>query len=130
MYFQVAGPENFTRFYVVVRAEQVERPQWLAESQPCRALIRITTRPRLAITTSPKVEAAGISNLLSALQMNVIRIDRRPSLEPTPFHDVYFVEIIREDGTSDGGCTWRRETKMALKRIEEAGGNARLIGFW
>lgn len=69
--------------------------------------------------------------------MTIIRMDRRPSISPVPFHDVYIVEVERNsensksiDGSQEGGSSWMLEVEEGLQRIRILGGVATLLGVW
>jgi hypothetical protein len=74
-------------------------------------------------------ERNAISHLLTALQMTVTRLDRRPTIGTAPFHDTYIAELERE-GHAQDNIPWAREVEAAVERIRHAGGDARLIGMW
>ncbi|KAF8078523.1 Prephenate dehydratase-domain-containing protein [Lyophyllum atratum] len=114
---------NFTRFYVVSSDEKTAMPSWLPKSQPDRALIQISTQVQPSGTGS-------ISRFLAALQINFTRVDRRPSSTATPFHDLYFAELQRDTKAVAEEEVWLLEANRAVQRIQEAGGDARLIGLW
>jgi hypothetical protein len=81
---------------------------------------------------------ASIMQLLTALGMDAIRVDRRPSVHGIPFHDVYFVELQEEDKkyVVETGVTvrsidwWSLEVEQAMVRVRERGGEAQLLGMW
>lgn len=86
-----------------------------------------------------------ISDLLAALHLPVVRMDRRPSITVPreQFGSVYLVEVM-DDGGSDGfrpsegadvaGITglpsWRDKVLGAIARVVESGGRATLLGTW
>jgi hypothetical protein len=116
---------NFTRFYIVTKDREASFPSWLS-TEPHHALVQISTK----IPPSPPTEnGADISQLVSALKLNVTRLDRRPSIVAVPFHDIYLVELKDTDRhKSDIG--WIEEVDKAVESVGRAGGEARLVGIW
>jgi hypothetical protein len=70
-----------------------------------------------------------ISQLISALAIPITRLDRRPSLMGTPFHDVYFVELQERKETEDGE-SWKQAVRRGVERVRECGGNGHVLGTW
>lgn len=86
-----------------------------------------------------------ISDLLAALRLPIVRMDRRPSITVPreQFGSVYLVEVMDSKG-SDGfrpsegagvvGITglpsWRDKVLGAIARVVERGGRATLLGTW
>lgn len=104
-----------------------------------------------------KAESQGgarvtVSDLLAALRLPVMRMDRRPSIivPREQFGSVYLVEVMDDaEGSSDGsrpsqgaaieievGITglprspWRDKVLGAIARVVESGGRAALLGTW
>jgi hypothetical protein len=99
-----------------------------------------------------KAEVQGarvtISDLLAALRLPAVRMDRRPStsVPRDQFGSVYLVEVMDDDEQrSDGSrpsesCTgkvgitglpsWRARVLGAIARVVESGGRASLLGTW
>jgi hypothetical protein len=92
----------------------------------------------------------AVSDLLAALRLPVVRMDRRPSIAVPreQFGSVYLVEVMdNEDGSSDGArpsqgaagevgitdlprSSWRAKVLGAIARVVEGGGRAALLGTW
>ena len=77
-----------------------------------------------------------LSTLLTTFGVPVIRIDRRPSLNPTPFEQVYFVELeelgsgFEEELSKHGHSSWLHRVQMGIDRVTTAGAEAIIIGVW
>jgi hypothetical protein len=67
---------------------------------------------------------------MSDIPFNAIRrIDRRPSNNPTAFHDTIFVEVdihLLPQGENDA----EKVIRSALARASEAGAEAAWLGTW
>lgn len=97
--------DNFTRFLLLAT-----RPLALTGDRP-RALLRVQPQPG----------GTGIVWLLGALDLTTLKVDRRPSLLPAPFHDVYLVETEVDS---------EQDVDAALKRVRELGAECTLLGTW
>lgn len=116
---------NVTRFYLITSDDKIVLPSWLPKNRPSRALIRLLAQ----IHPSPR--RPGISQFLAALQINFLRIDRRPSPRTSLSYHVYFVELQGETNIAVlGDDGWSSEIRRAVQRVEEAGGHAEIIGLW
>jgi hypothetical protein len=117
-------PVNATRFYILgISGCLMFRP-----ITPKRALIRTAWRQ-----DGTHGLGANIMKLFVALGLHTTRVDRRPSLEPVPFHDVYFVELERvetEQGLSGTNSSWIEEVEDGIGRVKDIGGEACLLGVW
>ncbi|KAK7694819.1 hypothetical protein QCA50_002007 [Cerrena zonata] len=82
-----------------------------------------------------------ISTLFTSFGVPVTRIDRRPSLRPIPFDDVYFIEVeelgtpleYRNPTASPSSVSeenWLRKVQESVRRVRSAGLDATLIGLW
>lgn len=82
-----------------------------------------------------------ISTLFTSFGVPVTRIDRRPSLRPIPFDDVYFIEVeelgtpleFRNTTASPSSVseeTWLQKVQESVRRVKAAGLDATLIGLW
>lgn len=67
------------------------------------------------------------------------RVDRRPSLELVPFQDVYFIELLEnvDDNGHDierpeveGASQWAQRLQDGVRRINDGGGCAQVLGIW
>jgi hypothetical protein len=75
----------------------------------------------------------NLLQLLDQLELTVVRIDRRPSLEATPFHDTYFIEV--QQNSQNLHCTsesnnWSKEVENAVERLKRIGADINLAGLW
>jgi len=59
--------------------------------------------------------------MLSALELEILKIDRRPSLSTEPFQDTYFVEV---------GASADMDAAAVIARVRNAGAEATLLGRW
>ncbi|RDB29511.1 P-protein [Hypsizygus marmoreus] len=122
---------NFTRFYIICKDQETTITPQVPRTPRSQALVRISPQLPSSTASSVVISPPSISRLLSALQINIIRIDRRPSLGGIPFHDTYLVELQEEPSVErDTESSWLAEVVKAVQRVEEAGGIAHLIGFW
>ena len=147
--------DNFTRFYILANHPSSPLPNTGDERiEERNALIRLEVPPKAALQGAP----ATVSDLLAALRLPVVRIDRRPSTsEPREqFGSEYFVEVIdneRSDGFGPtpqqrreqqpqeqgrhvgkagiaGLSSWKERVIGAVARVVESGGRADLLGTW
>ena len=124
---------NFTRFYILSKTLTLEHLSPKGASFE-RALVRLSSSPAALSGTSTPT----ITQFLVALNLPTIRMDRRPSSYPIPFHDVYLVEVQRDSkdevitqrvqkGTKQ---SWISEVKAGLERVRDIGAEAALLGVW
>jgi prephenate dehydratase len=127
---------NFTRFYILSTTLAFEHIPPPKDGPPKHALVRLSSS---GMATSVDMHSAPtITQLLIALKLSAIRIDRRPSSYPVPFHDVYLVELQQnlKDGNTEKGLHkviephWISEVKAGLDRVKDIGGEAILLGVW
>jgi hypothetical protein len=78
-----------------------------------------------------------VSDLLAALRIPALRVDRRPSISVPreQFEDVYLVEVIDDERWLDGlesssPSSWKERVLGAITRAVESGGRATLLGTW
>ncbi|EEB90202.1 hypothetical protein MPER_11623 [Moniliophthora perniciosa FA553] len=120
---------NYTRFYIIARSSKIRPPVHHLK----KALMRIESGSHKANGHSkhPHVNAA---NLISVLQLRIMRIDRRLAPDGVPFNNVYIVEVEKEpEAGPNGGSdspTWKEQVEDAHRRIRENGGEVRLLGLW
>ncbi|KAF9460798.1 Prephenate dehydratase-domain-containing protein [Collybia nuda] len=112
---------NFTRFFIVVKDRKASFPSLLV-TELRHALIQVSTQ------TLPGT-GADISQLISSLNLRVVRLDRRPAVTNVPFHDIYLVEV-QDAERYKSVLEWTSEVDGAISRIGVLGGNAKLIGLW
>ncbi|KAJ7940864.1 Prephenate dehydratase-domain-containing protein [Mycena leptocephala] len=99
---------NFTRFYVLTATRDNELPP-----SPCP----VPSQTRCLVRLSPRSDLGpAITQLLTALAMNVSRFDRRPQLEKL------------ERG--DSGSPWASDIENGIERVRASGGEAELLGIW
>ncbi|KAG6888028.1 hypothetical protein C0995_010993 [Termitomyces sp. Mi166 len=122
MFLKFMLQANFTRFYLIARDKDAVIPETIHEKDSNRGLVRVSLEPP---KSSP---SQTISQILGALNMDVLRIDRRPSLQGN-FSNTYFIEI-QANATHQGRETWLLAASQAVEHIKQAGGDAQLIGLW
>lgn len=145
--------DNFTRFYILAghpsspplpntRDEQVKERN---------ALVRLEVLPRTEPQDAP---GATVADLLGALCLPVVRVDRRPStsVPRERFGSVYFVEVMDNERSDDRPRSplqqlpqrhagqvetsgtdvslWKERVLGAIARVVESGGRADLLGTW
>jgi hypothetical protein len=124
---------NFTRFYILSTCLSPKNVPSPKEASPMRALVRLSSPPVMSIPATPP--SPPITRLLLAINLLIIRLDRRPSVDPLPFHDVYLVElqqevVSRDSIHQDAGQSWIEEVQAGLQRVKTIGGEATLLGIW
>lgn len=103
------------------------------------ALIRLELQQKAA--TSRDSLHPTVTDLLAALRLPAIRIDRRPSVQGEPFGSVYLVEVIDDAASQssshrvieeDDGLLspWKKTVLDAIARVAARGGRADLLGTW
>lgn len=115
------GAENFTRFYVLSYGPDVPLPADVVLSTQNMALLRIQ---------APLESSAGrldIAKAVNTLDLDLLRIDRRPSLHARPFDDVYFLEI---GATSDNSMEWSDQLQRAVEKVKRSGAEVAVLGVW
>lgn len=146
---------NYTRFYVVSNSIDARPPVAHSVPQLRRALVRLSLPPIEPSAQPPSSDSEDeqpaepkpshsrtvhlvMGTLLTTFGVPVIRIDRRPSINPCPFEDTYFLEL-EDFGTpvepSASGNTpadegWLKRVRMGVERVLAAGGQADVIGVW
>jgi len=124
---------NFTRFYILSRTLTFEHLLPAKDAPSKRALVRLSSSP-VTLSHDMGHSAPTITQFLIALKLSAIRIDRRPSSYPVPFHDVYLVELQHDigDGTTaqQDMQPWVLEVEAGLERVRNIGGEAVLLGIW
>ena len=79
-----------------------------------------------------------MGTLLTTFGVPVIRIDRRPSVNPCPFEDTYFIELedfgtpmeLTPNGISPTEEAWIKRVRQGVERVVAAGAQADMIGVW
>ncbi|KAF9532022.1 PDT-domain-containing protein [Crepidotus variabilis] len=110
---------NFTQFYLLSSSNAYELPPPVSRDLQRKALIRVVA-PATADTT----------RILDALKLSTLRISRRPSLEPIPFHSTYFVEVQGDQNSNSTKAEWRAEIETGLSRVKQVGAEGSILGFW
>ncbi len=108
-------PDNFTRFYIVAQDSSISIPQSLELSKQS-ALLRLW----------PLSPVTDLINTLHVLNLQVRRIDRRPALDATPFHDIYFVEVYSKDPLP----SQKDRIEESIERARNLGALIDLVGMW
>lgn len=124
MNYLIHFKDNFTRFYVVSKDNNLPLELPIQLAYLCRALVVFPS----VQTNAGRGMGGNIIWLLDSLTLPVVRIDRRPSAQGHPFQSVYFAELGRSELCS--ALTWREELGQALERIGNGGGDASLLGDW
>lgn len=77
--------------------------------------------------------SSNFGSLVSALGLQIHQVDRRPSTNAHPFHDMYFLQVVEapsgEQGETDDGC-WQDILEEALGRASRAGWEGCILGSW
>ena len=111
------------------------------------ALIRLELQQKAELnTTSQDPPHPTISDLLAALRLPAIRIDRRPSVQHKLFSSVYLVEVIDGETCNDSRpltrpsqeedvatrllLPWKDTVLDAIARVVARGGRVNLLGTW
>lgn len=142
---------NYTRFYIISYGLDTRLPVVDVRPQLRRALVRVSLPPMETSHLQATAEASApakpahsrtvhlvMGTLLTTFGVPVIRIDRRPSINPCPFEDTYFLEL--EDagtpvepsaiGPTPADGAWLKRVRMGVDRVIAAGGQADIIGVW
>ena len=130
--------ENFTRFYILANRPSSPLPNTRHDGPgEFNALIRLELQQKVA--TSQDSPHLTVTDLLSALCLPAVRIDRRPSLQHELFGSVYLVEVVDDEasrpsqrvGEEDGLLSpWKERVLDAIARVVAQGGRADLLGTW
>ncbi|KAI6132747.1 Prephenate dehydratase-domain-containing protein [Pisolithus croceorrhizus] len=118
------GEANSTRFFIVSHGSNTTLP--LSQIFPVRreALLRINTSSETHGTS--EYERSKFAKFIKALDLDILRIDRRPALHALTFWDVYFLEV----GDIDGNTPWSEKLSQALQRAKYPGVEVALLGKW
>ena len=138
-------PANFTRFYIIassLRQTLTNAPK----PRLRRALVRIALDPNQDSLPPESMSYHRplhlvVSTLLTNFGVPITRVDRRPSLRPIPFDDVYFIELeelgtpleFRTKNASPSSVseeTWLAKVQESVERVQNAGLEATLLGLW
>ena len=56
--------------------------------------------------------------------------DRRPAPDSLPFQNVYLVEVSGRDRDYASVESWIAVVEQAILRVQDIGGEAKLVGVW
>ncbi|KIJ68343.1 hypothetical protein HYDPIDRAFT_82790 [Hydnomerulius pinastri MD-312] len=119
------GEVNFTRFYILSYEQDVNLPVGHITPLQEQALLRVQS------PSDDSVPTLDITKIFHALDVNILRIDRRPSLRSMPFDDVYFLEIGVTQGDHDKiSSSWPDQLHLALDKIKGTGAEVSVLGLW
>lgn len=117
---------NYTRFWLLSDSPVRPLSGPLTPSEPEHTLLRVSPPP------PPPSKLPDLTALIAKLGLYVTNIDRRPSTQAIPFHDVYFLEVLRN-------CTINGEEKErpwagvvddAVERVKSLGWDVCVLGYW
>jgi len=144
------GKDHTTRAYIIANDASSPLPNaWSDGIRERNALIRLEVLQDCSESQGRRAPVTvTISGLLAALDLAVVRIDRRPSTSGPreQFGSVYFVEVMDTEGldssqpssqqtarvgnASTGLSPWKGRVIDAVRRVVESGGCADLLGTW
>jgi len=139
--------ENFTRFYILANRPSSPLPNTRYDGRgEFNALIRLELQQKVELnTTSQDSPHPTVTDLLAALRLPAVRIDRRPSAQRELFGSVYLVEVIDSEASNDSQPSqrvgeedivtglllpWKERVLDAIARVVARGGRADLLGTW
>ncbi|KAF8273919.1 Prephenate dehydratase-domain-containing protein [Lactarius quietus] len=139
--------QNFTRFYVLANHPSSPLPNTPINGRgELNALIRMELQQKGELNiTSQGSPHPTITDLLAALRLPAVRIDRRPSVQRELFGSVYLVEVIDDKASNDSQLSqgvgeegvvavllspWKDRVLDAIARVVAQGGDADLLGTW
>lgn len=89
------------------------------------ALLRFQAPPG-----SPVKPILNIPSTISALDILILRIDRRPSLHSRPFDNVYFLEVGAIPGQNNPEQSWMEQLEQAVEKVKHMGVEVLVLGCW
>jgi prephenate dehydratase len=133
--------QNFTRFYILTNCPSSPLPNTRYDGRgECNALIRLELQLQQKAATSQDSLHDTVTDLLAALRLPAIRIDRRPSVKRELFGSVYLVEAIDDEASQPSQrvdeedarllSPWKERVLDAIARVVARGGRADLLGTW
>lgn len=139
--------ENFTRFYILANHPISHLPNTQYDGRgEFNALIRLELQQKgEELNASQDSSHPTVTDLLAALRLPAIRIDRRPSARHELFGSVYLVEVIDNEASNDYQpsqrvgegdvvmgllSSWKERVLDATARVAARGGRADLLGTW
>jgi len=117
---------NFTRFYIIAHSSTTPLTSQLESHRHMKALMRVSSPECGPYSTN-------VARCLASLQLPITRIDRRPSLDGIPFHNVYFIEVQKEVHShhdDDSFELWTKAVMLASSRVIEEGWRSAVVGIW
>ncbi|CAE6414417.1 unnamed protein product [Rhizoctonia solani] len=133
------GEINFTRFIIL---SKIPLPAQIRLPTLQRALLRCILPPvNKSNVSNPTVTLSSIIRSIPS-DIQVLRVDRRPSLCKTPFHDCAFLEVVCQPPLSAGdhgpdtiSQLWRDKVATGAKDVNSQvhGGDlpcCRILGAW
>jgi hypothetical protein len=141
--------DNFTRFYILANHPSSPLPNTRPNAYgECNALVRLEVLQKAESEPQDRTRIVTVSDLLAALRLPALRIDRRPStsVPRDQFGSVYLLEVMDDGRRLDGlqpsspRCademgvadlpSWKERVLSAITRAVESGGRATLLGTW
>lgn len=120
------GEGNSTRFFILSHGSDRAFPPDRIPPVQNQALIRIEPLSGSAVTQKSK--RVDIRRVINTLDLDILRIDRRPALHVPTFQDVYFLEVGSEK--KGGTVQWLEELLQGIGKLGYAGIEASLLGHW
>ncbi|KAL4064921.1 Prephenate dehydratase-domain-containing protein [Scleroderma yunnanense] len=123
------GEGNSTRFFILTNGSDRGFPPDRIPPAQRQALIRIDGLA--GNQTTRKSKRVDIRRVIDTLDLDILRIDRRPALHVSTFQDIYFLEV-GDMGSDDenGALPWLEKFSQAKGRLEAAGVESTLLGHW
>jgi hypothetical protein len=102
-----------------------------AEPEPSRAPL-YRTLLRLSLPSNSLALGKSIASLSKSEDCIISRIDRRPSMHPTPFHDAVFVEVASDQKGQENLGSWRTTISKLVERVKSEVEDAEytILGAW
>ncbi|KAH9082184.1 PDT-domain-containing protein [Lactarius deliciosus] len=139
--------QNFTRFYILANHATTPLPNTRYDGRgEFNALIRLELQQKVeGLNASQDSSHPTVTDLLAALRLPAIRIDRRPSAQHELFGNVYLVEVFdneasnaswpsqrvgEEDIVTGPLPPWKERILDGIARVVARGGRADLLGTW
>jgi len=117
---------NSTRFFILSHGSDRAFPPDRIPPVQNQALIRIEPPSGSAVTQKSK--RVDIRRVINTLDLDILRIDRRPALHVPTFQDVYFLEVGSDK--KDVIVPWLEKLLQGIGRLGYAGIKVSLLGHW
>ncbi|KAG9314446.1 hypothetical protein JVU11DRAFT_5243 [Chiua virens] len=75
-------------------------------------------------------QSLHIPRTIGSLDIDVLRIDRRPSLCTKPFDDVYFLEVGAIPVHNNPERPWKMQLQQAVDKVKSMGVEVSILGWW